>query len=66
MPIYVYQREDGTRFEELEKMSDEPLTECPTTGQPCKRIITSDVKFKYNSKGFYNIDKQDKITRNIF
>lgn len=42
MPIYVYETtsEDAPRerFEFFQKMSDEPLTEHPETGEPVKRI----------------------------
>jgi len=39
MPNYTYRREDGTEFDYLQKFSDDPLTECPTTGQKVTRII---------------------------
>ena len=40
MPTYVYRREDGTTFETRQRMRDDPLDECPETGQPVERIIT--------------------------
>ncbi len=44
MPIYVYEvvlpdGEQGLVFEVLQKMSDEPLTHHPTTGQPVRRVL---------------------------
>lgn len=44
MPIYVYEvvlddGEPGQVFEVVQKMSDEPLTQHPTTGQPVRRVI---------------------------
>ncbi len=44
MPIYVYEvvlddDEPGQLFEVMQKMSDEPLTKHPTTGQPVRRLI---------------------------
>lgn len=39
MPTYVYRREDGTTFEKRQQITDEPLDECPETGQPVERII---------------------------
>jgi len=44
MPTYVYQiiNKDGSpgeTFEHFQKMSDEPLTKHPETGQPVKRLI---------------------------
>jgi len=41
MPIYVYEREDGTRFEEKQSIKDPKLTHCPNTGQPVKRVIVA-------------------------
>jgi hypothetical protein len=43
MPTYVYQviTEDGSEgeiFEVVQKMSDEPLTKHPETGEPVRRI----------------------------
>jgi hypothetical protein len=44
MPTYVYEiiTDDGTpgeRFEVIQKMTDEPLTEHPETGQAVRRVI---------------------------
>ena len=46
MPIYVYEvvlegeeDEPGQVFEVMQKMTDPPLTEHPTTGQPVRRVI---------------------------
>ena len=46
MPIYVYEtitadEEDAEVFEIFQKMSDDPLTEHPETGQPIRRIVTA-------------------------
>ncbi|RMG42345.1 MAG: zinc ribbon domain-containing protein [Candidatus Dadabacteria bacterium] len=55
MPIYEYEREDGTRFEIMQKISDEPLTKCPTTGQAVKRVI-SETSFILKGSGWYKTD----------
>jgi predicted nucleic acid-binding Zn ribbon protein len=44
MPTYVYEiiRKDGTageRFEVVEKMTDEPMTVHPETGEPVRRVF---------------------------
>jgi putative FmdB family regulatory protein len=39
MPTYTYEREDGSRFDYIQKMNDDKLTECPETGQPVRRLI---------------------------
>ena len=46
MPFYVYEvllkdGETGQQFEIMQKMSDPPLTEHPSTGQPVRRVITA-------------------------
>lgn len=38
MPTYVYEREDGERFESIQSIKAEPLVACPETGQKVKRI----------------------------
>jgi len=46
MPTYVYETiprdtgEEPRRFDVIQKMSDPPLTNCPTTGLPVRKIIT--------------------------
>jgi predicted nucleic acid-binding Zn ribbon protein len=55
MPVYVYEviMEDGDEgqvFEVVQRMSDEPLTQHPTTGQPVRRIIQApNIATKYTS-----------------
>lgn len=61
MPTYEYKREDGTTFEVLQKMSDQPLTTCPTTGQKVKRIISGGGGVVYKGEGWYVTDyKNDR------
>lgn len=40
MPTYVYRREDGTTFDVRQNITEDPLDECPETGQSVERIIT--------------------------
>ena len=59
MPTYVYEvlGDDGEvldRFEISQKMSDDPLTEHPETGQPVRRVF---VPFHVAGKGSFNADK---------
>ncbi|SMO84818.1 FmdB family zinc ribbon protein [Gracilimonas mengyeensis] len=56
MPTYEYKREDGTTFEVIQKMSDDPLTTCPETGQKVKRIISGGGGVVYKGDGFYVTD----------
>ena len=43
MPIYEYEREDGTRFDHIQSIKDDPLKKCPDTGQKVKRMISGGV-----------------------
>ena len=62
MPTYVYKREDGTTFEVMQKMSDEPLETCPTTGQDVKRVIGGGAGLIFKGNGFYLTDYARKNT----
>lgn len=63
MPTYVYRREDGTTFEMEQRITEPALTECPTTGQPVKRVISgSGLIFK--GSGFYLTDYGRGTTEN--
>ncbi len=39
MPIYVYERDDGGRFEVRQDFAEDPLTTDPETGQNVRRVI---------------------------
>lgn len=56
MPTYEYKREDGSTFEITQKMSDEPLTTCPTTGQAVKRVLSGGGGVVYKGTGWYVTD----------
>ena len=55
MPTYIYKRADGTEFELIQKITDLPLTVCPETGQPVKRVIVA-VAVKFKGHGFASND----------
>ena len=55
MPIYEYRRQDGTTFEVLQKMSDDPLTADPETGEPVERVFAP-VAIHFKGSGFHNTD----------
>ena len=55
MPFYEYRRPDGTTFEVMQKMSDDPLTHDPETGVPVERVF-SPIAIHFKGKGFYNTD----------
>lgn len=53
MPTYEYKRKDGTVFEKRQGINDDPLTTCPETGQPVKRIISGGAGVVYKGEGWY-------------
>lgn len=55
MPFYEYRRPDGTTFEVMQKMSEDPLTHDPETGVPVERVFHP-IAVHFKGKGFYNTD----------
>ena len=55
MPIYEYKCENDHVVEVIQKITDEPLTQCEECGAPAARVLYSPaVHFK--GSGFYNTD----------
>lgn len=55
MPIYEYKCENGHVFDVIQKMSDEPLSECQECGAPASRVLHP-VAVHFKGSGFYNTD----------
>lgn len=64
MPTYEYKREDGTTFEVMQGINDEPLKRCPDTGQKVKRVISGGGGVVYKGEGFYITDYKNKDRNN--
>lgn len=60
MPTYEYKCEKCGRFEEFQRMSDEPLKSCPKCGGPVKRLISSNIGIIFKGSGFYTTDHRSK------
>ncbi len=56
MPTYVYRREDGTTFDYVQRITADPLAQCPTTGQRVYRVISGGTGFILKGSGFYKTD----------
>lgn len=55
MPLYDYRCENGHLFEVMQRMSDDPITECQECGAPVQRVLHPPaVHFK--GSGFYTTD----------
>jgi putative FmdB family regulatory protein len=55
VPVYVYRRQDGSTFEIEQRMSEESLVSCPTTGQKVQRVLQP-FSPRYKGTGFYSTD----------
>lgn len=67
MPLYVYEvlDADGTacgRFEIMQKMTDDPLTKHPETGQPVRMVMQAPFVAK---KTFGELPKSDISNKNL-
>ena len=66
MPIYEYRCKDcGHALEALQKMSDEPLTECPECGKPALKKQVSAPGFRLSGSGWYETDFKSGNKRNL-
>jgi putative FmdB family regulatory protein len=55
MPIYEYRCEQGHAFEAMQRMTDDPLTDCQVCGRPVQRVFHP-VAVHFKGSGFYNTD----------
>ena len=55
MPIYEYRCENGHLFEVMQKITDDPVTECQVCGAPVQRVFHP-VAVHFKGSGFYNTD----------
>ncbi|MEZ5583172.1 MAG: zinc ribbon domain-containing protein [Candidatus Competibacteraceae bacterium] len=57
MPIYEYRCADcGHELEAMQKISEDPLTDCPACSQPALRKKISAVGFRLKGSGWYETD----------
>ena len=66
MPIYEYAcSECDHRLDALQKMSDEPLMDCPSCGEPALQRMLSAPRFRLKGQGWYETDFKKDKQRNI-
>ena len=57
MPTYEYRcRECGEEFEKFQRMSDEPVAECPACGKAAERRLSGGAGLLFKGSGFYITD----------
>ena len=61
MPIYEYKCANGHVFDVLQRMADDPLTECQECGAPAERVLHP-VAIHFKGSGFHNTDYAKKKT----
>lgn len=59
MPIYEYKCENGHVFDVMQRMSDDPLTECVECGAPVRKVLQP-VGISFKGSGFYSTDYDKK------
>jgi predicted nucleic acid-binding Zn ribbon protein len=55
MPVYVYRRQDGSTFEIEQRITEDSLISCPTTGLEVQRVLQPFTP-RYRGAGFYSTD----------
>ena len=55
MPIYEYRCENGHLFEVMQKITEDPVTQCQECGAPVQRVFHP-VAVHFKGSGFYNTD----------
>jgi putative FmdB family regulatory protein len=66
MPIYEYQcQQCGHELERIQKMSAEPLKDCPACEKPELRRLISAAAFRLKGGGWYETDFKQGDKRNI-
>ena len=66
MPIYEYQcTECGYQTEVLQKISDQPLTDCTECGKPAMKKMVSAAAFRLKGGGWYETDFKSGTKKNV-
>ena len=66
MPIYEYAcKKCDHRLDALQKMSDDPLLDCPECGEPALKRLLSAPRFRLKGKGWYETDFKKDNQRNV-
>lgn len=66
MPIYEYQCEAcGHTFDTLQRISEDPLTDCPECGKPALKKLVSAAGFRLKGSGWYETDFKSGGRKNV-
>ena len=66
MPIYEYQCEKcGHVFDTLQRISEDPLVDCPECNEPALKKLVSAPSFRLKGGGWYETDFKTGNRRNV-
>jgi len=66
MPIYEYQCDACEhKFEKLQKISDDPLKDCPACNEPTLNKLVSAAAFRLKGSGWYETDFKTGKKKNV-
>lgn len=66
MPIYEYQCQScGHELEKIQRMSDDPLTDCPDCGEAKLQRLVSAAGFRLKGAGWYETDFKKGSKKNV-
>ncbi len=61
--MYDYKCENCGRFELKQRITEDPLSICPTCGGAVQRLISKNVGIVFKGSGFYTTDNNDIKSR---
>ena len=62
MPIYEYKCENGHVFDIMQRMSEDPLTQCVECGVPVRKVLHP-VGISFKGSGFYSTDYSNNVAK---
>ena len=66
MPIYEYRCQScGHEMEKLQKMSDDPLSDCPACQESALKKLVSAAGFRLSGSGWYETDFKKGKMKNV-
>ena len=60
MPTYDYRCPNGHQFDLFQRMSEDPVSECPECGARAERQISGGAGFLFKGDGFYITDNRSE------
>jgi len=62
LPSYDYKCEKCGKFQVTQSIKEKPLNQCPTCGNPIKRLIGKNINIILKGSGFYSTDNKTGST----